>query len=87
MRLLKMTRVIQRSSATLSMVHRSAPPPSFASHRVIVVVYGREALTLRRDETPILQNDLKIFGDTVIVPNWQPGTVTAWRVVRSDRVD
>ena len=39
------------------------------------------------DETPILQNDLKIFGDTVIVPNWQPGTVTAWRVVRSDRVD
>jgi hypothetical protein len=39
------------------------------------------------DETPVLQNDLKIFGDTVIVPNWQPGTVTAWRVVRSDRVD
>jgi hypothetical protein len=39
------------------------------------------------DETPVLQNDLKIFGDTVIVPNWQPGTVTAWRVVRSARVD
>ncbi|WP_340693498.1 hypothetical protein [Hyphomonas sp.] len=34
------------------------------------------------DEAPILQNDLKIFGDTVIVPNWQPGTVTAWKVVR-----
>ena len=39
------------------------------------------------DETPTFQNDLKIFGDTVIVPNWQPGTVTAWKVVRSDRVD
>ncbi len=30
------------------------------------------------DATPTFQNDLKIFGDTVIVPNWQPGTVTAW---------
>ena len=39
------------------------------------------------DETPVLQNDLKIFGDTVIVPNWQPGTVTAWKVIRPDRVD
>ena len=38
------------------------------------------------DATPTLQNDLKIFGDTVIVPNWQPGTVTAWKVARPDRV-
>lgn len=30
----------------------------------------------------ILQNDLSVFGDVVIVPNWMPGTVTAWRVVR-----
>lgn len=30
----------------------------------------------------ILQNDLSVFGDVVIVPNWVPGTVTAWRVVR-----
>ena len=30
----------------------------------------------------ILQNDLTVFGDMVIVPNWQPGTVTAWRIVR-----
>lgn len=30
----------------------------------------------------ILQNDLSVFGDVVIVPNWLPGTVTAWRVVR-----
>jgi hypothetical protein len=30
----------------------------------------------------ILQNDLSVFGGTVIVPNWVPGTVTAWKVVR-----
>lgn len=29
-----------------------------------------------------LQNDLSVFGDVVIVPNWVPGTVTAWRVAR-----
>ena len=32
----------------------------------------------------ILQNDLTIFGDIVIVPNWEPGTVTAWRIVAGD---
>jgi len=31
-------------------------------------------------EEGILQNDLSVFGDTVIIPNWRPGTVTAWRV-------
>lgn len=31
-------------------------------------------------ETGILQNDLTMFGDVVIVPNWTPGTVTAWRM-------
>ncbi|MFN7163302.1 MAG: hypothetical protein ACK4P2_00645 [Hyphomonas sp.] len=30
----------------------------------------------------ILQNDLSVFGDVVIVPNWEPGTVTAWKIVR-----
>ena len=30
----------------------------------------------------ILQNDLTEFGDTVIVPNWSPGTVTASKVVQ-----
>ncbi|MFN3911583.1 SMP-30/gluconolactonase/LRE family protein [Hyphomonas sp.] len=29
----------------------------------------------------ILQNDLNVYGDIVIVPNWEPGTVTAWRIV------
>lgn len=33
-------------------------------------------------EQGILQNDLSVFGDVVIVPNWMPGTVTAWRVTR-----
>lgn len=28
----------------------------------------------------ILQNDLSVFGDVVIVPNWEPGTVTAWKI-------
>ncbi len=28
----------------------------------------------------IFQNDLTIVSDLVIVPNWEPGTVTAWRV-------
>ncbi|MEH6587056.1 MAG: hypothetical protein V7720_10865 [Halioglobus sp.] len=29
----------------------------------------------------INQNDLTKVGDIIIVPNWSPGTVTAWRVV------
>lgn len=35
-------------------------------------------LDTREDE--ILQNDLTVYGDTIIVPNWNPGTVTAWRI-------
>jgi len=31
------------------------------------------------DDT-IYQNDLTRVGDMIIVPNWQPGTVTAWRI-------
>lgn len=31
----------------------------------------------------INQNDLTGVGDLIIVPNWSPGTVTAWRVVDS----
>lgn len=29
----------------------------------------------------INQNDLTKVGDMIVVPNWSPGTVTAWRVV------
>ncbi|MEL7539445.1 MAG: hypothetical protein AAGJ51_00965 [Pseudomonadota bacterium] len=31
-------------------------------------------------EFPVYQNDLTRIGDLIIVPNWQPGSVTAWRV-------
>lgn len=40
---------------------------------------GVETLIDTEDDT-ILQNDLSVFGDVVIVPNWIPGTVTAWRI-------
>lgn len=30
----------------------------------------------------IQQNDLSVFGDLVVVPNKEPGTVTAWSIVR-----
>lgn len=29
----------------------------------------------------INQNDLTAVGEMIVVPNWSPGTVTAWRVV------
>ena len=36
---------------------------------------------LTTEVAEIYQNDLTVIGDMVIVPNWQPGTVTAWRIV------
>jgi len=46
-------------------------------------VGGDGAVTLMIDTKAdgILQNDLSVFGDVVIVPNWEPGTVTAWKIV------
>lgn len=43
---------------------------------------GQVTTLLDTQESGILQNDLSVFGDVVIVPNWMPGTVTAWRVAR-----
>ena len=43
---------------------------------------GTVTTLLNEEATQIGQNDLSVFGDIVIVPNWGPGTVTAWRVVR-----
>lgn len=43
---------------------------------------GAVTQLLDTQEDEILQNDLTMFGDTVIVPNWRPGTVTAWRIER-----
>lgn len=31
-------------------------------------------------DIPVFQNDLTRVGDLIIVPNWEPGTVTAWRI-------
>lgn len=42
---------------------------------------GTTTSLLNTREKGTLQNDLTMFGDTVIVPNWEPGTVTAWRFV------
>lgn len=35
---------------------------------------------LNTRDAGILQNDITMFGDILIAPNWMPGTVTAWRV-------
>ena len=35
-------------------------------------------------DDPIYQNDLTRVGDLIIVPNWQPGSVTAWRINLED---
>lgn len=42
---------------------------------------GEVTSLINTREAGILQNDLTIFGDIVIVPNWKPGTVTAWRLI------
>ncbi len=41
---------------------------------------GETAELLNTQENGILQNDLTVFGDTVIIPNMLPGTVTAWTI-------
>ncbi len=42
---------------------------------------GAVTLLVDTKTAGILQNDLNVYGDIVIVPNWEPGTVTAWRIV------
>lgn len=42
---------------------------------------GKVSLLVDTKADGILQNDLSVFGDVVIVPNWEPGTVTAWKIV------
>ncbi|MFN4224892.1 MAG: hypothetical protein ACK4HR_01145 [Hyphomonas sp.] len=43
---------------------------------------GAVTLLVDTKEQGILQNDLSAFGEIVIVPNWAPGTVTAWKIIR-----
>ena len=42
---------------------------------------GKTTEIINTADDPIYQNDLTRVGDLIIVPNWQPGTVSAWRVV------
>ncbi|NWG92799.1 MAG: hypothetical protein HXY21_09875 [Parvularculaceae bacterium] len=42
---------------------------------------GAVSSLLNTRDAGVLQNDLTMFADIVIVPNWMPGTVTAWRIV------
>ncbi|MEO1657695.1 MAG: hypothetical protein AAFR65_08235 [Pseudomonadota bacterium] len=32
----------------------------------------------------VMQNDLSVFGDTVLVPNLEPGSVSGWRILYDD---
>lgn len=41
---------------------------------------GTVTLLVDTKADKILQNDLNVYGDVVIVPNWEPGTVTAWKI-------
>ena len=41
---------------------------------------GETSKVLDTQADGIFQNDLTILNDTVIIPNWRPGTVTAWKV-------
>ncbi len=45
-----------------------------------VAADGTVSSLLNTREEGAYQNDLTMFGETVIVPNWEPGTVTAWRI-------
>lgn len=43
---------------------------------------GAVTSLLNTREAGILQNDLTMFGDVVVVPNWTPDTVSGWRLAR-----
>ena len=40
---------------------------------------------LETEDEGINQNDLTGVGSLIVVPNWSPGTVTAWRVVKTNQ--
>jgi DNA-binding beta-propeller fold protein YncE len=43
---------------------------------------GKATVLLDTRGAGILQNDFALVGDTLLVANWEPGAVTAWRVRR-----
>jgi len=42
---------------------------------------GTSTSMLNTETDKTYQNDLTLVDDLIIVPNWEPGTVTAWRVI------
>ena len=42
---------------------------------------GTSTSILNTETDKIYQNDLTLVDDLIIIPNWEPGTVTAWRVI------
>jgi hypothetical protein len=46
---------------------------------------GTATTILNTEAEDINQNDLTGVGNLIVVPNWSRGTVTAWRVVYTDR--
>jgi len=47
-----------------------------------VTADGEKAVLLDTEENTILLNDFTLVGNTLIVPNWRPGTVRAFRLVK-----
>ena len=45
-----------------------------------VSVQGEVTELHNTENVPVYQNDLTRIGNLIIVPNWQPGSVTAWRL-------
>lgn len=54
---------------------------SWPGHIWHVSKTGKTTEILNTTDKPIYQNDLTRVEDLIIVPNWQPGTVSAWRIV------
>lgn len=42
--------------------------------------FNETALIFDETETPVFMNDLLTEGDRVVIPHWQPGALSAWRV-------
>jgi len=47
-----------------------------------VTADGEKAVLLDTEENTILLNDFTLVGNTLVVPNWRPGTVRAFRLVK-----
>ena len=46
---------------------------------------GKVTSMLDTEAGGVNQNDLTGVDNLIVVPNWSPGTVTAWRVVSTDQ--